>query len=53
MTTLEKQLEQKNKILKGLEKPYENLLRFKNQKNSVLVVQKNGKIQRIKPKELK
>jgi hypothetical protein len=49
MTTIEKQIEEKNKILKGLEKVYEKLLEFKKSKNSVLVVLRDNKIVRIKP----
>lgn len=33
MTTVEKQLELKDKILQGLEKVYERLIEFKKQKN--------------------
>lgn len=49
MTTIEAQTEQMNKILKGLEKVHERLLEFKKQKNSELVVLRDGKIVRIKP----
>lgn len=49
MTTIEKQIEEKNKILKGLEIVYQRLLEFKKQKNSVLVVLRDNKIVRIKP----
>lgn len=49
MTTIEKQKEEKNKILTGLEKAYEKLLEFKKQKKSYLVVIRNNKIVRIKP----
>ena len=49
MTTIEKQIEEKNKILKGLEIAYQKLLEFKKQKNSVLVVLRDNKIVRIKP----
>jgi hypothetical protein len=49
MTTIEIQLEEKIKILKGLEKAYENLIEFKKQKNSVLVVMRDNKIVKIKP----
>ena len=41
MTAIEKQLEEKKKILK--------LLEFKKQKNSVLVVLRDNKIVKIKP----
>jgi hypothetical protein len=41
--------DEKEKILKGLEKTYEKLLEFKRAKNSVLVVMRNNKIVKIKP----
>lgn len=49
MTTIEKQIELRNKILSGLEQVYSRLLEYKKQKNSVLVVIRNNKIVRIKP----
>ena len=49
MTTLEKQMELKDKIILGLEKTYEKLIEFKKQKNSVLVVLRDNKIVKIKP----
>ena len=49
MTIIEIQTEEKNKILKGLEKVYEKLLEFKKTKNSELVVMRDNKIVRIKP----
>ena len=49
MTTVEKQIELKNKILIGLEKVYERLIEFKKQKNSELVIIKDNKIVKIKP----
>lgn len=48
MTTIEIQIEEKNKILKGLEKVYEKLLEFKKMKNSELVVLRDNKIVKIK-----
>jgi hypothetical protein len=50
MTTVKKQIELKDKILVGLEKVYERLIEFKKQKNSKLVIIKNNKIVKIKPK---
>ena len=50
MTTVEKQLEIRDKILAGLEICYERLIEFKKQKNSVLVVIRDNKIVKIKPK---
>ena len=49
MTTTEIQIEEKNKILKGLEKVYEKLLEFKKAKKSELVVLRDNKIVKIKP----
>jgi len=49
MTTTEKHIEEKNKILKGLEKVYEKLLEFKKTKNSELVILRDNKIVKIKP----
>lgn len=50
MTTKNKQIELKNKIVKGLEKVYEQLIEFKKEKNSELVIMQDGKIVKIKPK---
>ena len=49
MTTVEKQLELKDKILLGLEKVYEKLIEFKKLKKTDLVVIKDNKIVKIKP----
>lgn len=49
MTTTEKHIEEKTKILKGLEKVYEKLLEFKKTKNSELVILRDNKIVKIKP----
>jgi hypothetical protein len=49
MTTTEKHIEEKNKILKGLEKVTEKLLEFKKMKNSELVILRDNKIVKIKP----
>ena len=49
MTIFEIQIEEKNKILKGLEKVYEKLLEFKKMKNSELVILRDNKIVKIKP----
>ncbi len=49
MTTIDKQIEEKNKIIKGLEKAYEKLIEFKRSKNSVLVVIRDNKIVKISP----
>lgn len=49
MTTVERQIELRDKILVGLEKAYEKLLEFKKQKNTDLVVIRDNKIVKIKP----
>jgi hypothetical protein len=49
MTIIEIQIEEKNKILKGLEKVYTKLLEYKKSKNSELVVLRDNKIVKIKP----
>jgi hypothetical protein len=49
MTTVEKQIELKDKILIGLEKVYERLIEFKKQKNSELVILRDNKVVKIKP----
>ncbi|HPW65457.1 MAG TPA: hypothetical protein PLY32_00455 [Salinivirgaceae bacterium] len=52
MTETDKFLEERNKILKGLEKVYEDLIKYKKAKNSVLVVMQDDKIVKIKPEQL-
>lgn len=49
MKTIDIQIEEKNKILKGLEKVYEKLLEFKKMKNTELVILRDNKIVKIKP----
>ncbi len=39
----------RDKILEGMDKVYENLIAFKKKMNSELVILKEGKILRIKP----
>lgn len=53
MTATEKHIDEKNKILKGLEKVYEKLLEFKRMKNSELVILRDNKIVKIKPEDQK
>jgi hypothetical protein len=43
---------QKNKILEGLELAYKNLIQFKKDKKSPLVIMKNNKIVKINPNRL-
>ena len=47
--TTEAKIEQRNKIIFGLEKAYEKMLEFKRQKNSEIVIIRDNKIIRIKP----
>ncbi len=49
MTTVEEQIELRDKIQTGLKKSYEKLIEFKKQKGTDLVVMRDGKIVRIKP----
>ncbi|WP_162926599.1 hypothetical protein [Pedobacter chitinilyticus] len=49
MTTVEKQIELRDKLVVGLEKVYEKLIEFKKQKKSELVIIKDGKVVKIKP----
>lgn len=49
MTTKDKQIELKDKILIGLERVYEKLIEFKKAKNSKLVIIKDGKIVKVRP----
>ena len=51
MTKKDKQIELKDKIVKGLEKVYERLIEFKKEKNSELVIMQDGKIVKIKPEQ--
>jgi hypothetical protein len=46
---LEEQLERQEKIAAGLKIAYARMLEFKRQKNSEVVVMRDGKIVRIKP----
>lgn len=48
MTNKDKQIELKNKIIKGLEKVYVKLIEFKKEKKSELVVMQGDKIVKIK-----
>lgn len=52
MTTDERHLIEKNKILKGLELVQERLIAFKKMKNSELVIMRDGKIVKIKAEDL-
>ena len=47
METREQLRQLEEKVAKGLEKAYEKMVAFKKQKNSPLVISKNGKVVRI------
>jgi len=49
MTKKDRQLELRNKIVSGLDKVYDRLIEFKKEKNSELVIMRDGKIVKIKP----
>lgn len=49
MTTKNKQIELRDKVLIGLEEVYEKLIKFKKEKNSDLVIMEGNKIVKIKP----
>lgn len=44
--------EERDKIVRGLEEAYRKLVLFKKQKNSPLVVSRNGKIVEIAPDKI-
>lgn len=48
-TKKQKQIELREKIEKGLEKAYQNLIEFKKKNNSELVIMRGKKIVKIKP----
>jgi hypothetical protein len=47
--TPDQQLERQDKIVAGLKIAYQRMLEFKRQKNSELIVVRDGKVVRIKP----
>jgi hypothetical protein len=49
MSNRDKQIELRDKIVKGLELVYERLIEFKKEKKSELVIMKGNKIVKIKP----
>ena len=49
MTTKNKQIELRDKVLKGLEEVYEKLIQFKKEKKSDLVIMEGNKIVKLKP----
>ena len=44
--------EERDKIVKGLEEAYRRLVEYKKQKNSPLVVSRNGEVLEIDPNEI-
>ncbi len=44
--------ELKEKIIKGLEEAYRRMVIFKKQKNSPLIISRNGKVVEIKPEDI-
>ena len=49
---MESRKEIRNKIIKGLEASYKKLVEFKKQKNSPVVVSRNGEIVEVNPNEI-
>jgi hypothetical protein len=49
MTSREYHEEIRSKILEGLKLTYQNMIKFKKEKNSVIVVVRDGEIVRLKP----
>ena len=45
----EEELERQEKIIAGVKSAYERMLEFKRQKNSELVVAREGKVVRLNP----
>ena len=52
MTKAEKQQELFDRIIAGFDLVYERLVAFKKQKNTELVIMRDGKIVKIKPEDL-
>jgi hypothetical protein len=53
MTNKEKETEEEfDKILFGLEETYKNLVKFKREKNSPIIVEQDGKIVALDPFEV-
>ena len=49
MSAKKEKIDQRNKILKGLEKAYDKLILVKKEKNADLVILKDDKIVHVKP----
>ena len=52
METNEQLKEERDKIVKGLEETYRRLIEFKKQKNSPMIIMKDGKIVAVDPNDL-
>tara|TARA_B100000315_G_scaffold260870_2_gene326643 strand:+ start:12129 stop:12311 length:183 start_codon:yes stop_codon:yes gene_type:complete len=52
MKNEDKLQELENKIIKGLEEAYRKMVIFKKQKNSPLIVSRNGKVVEIAPDDI-
>ena len=52
MATKEQLKEERDKIVKGLEETYRRLVEYKKQKNSPMVVLRNGEIVEVDPNEV-
>lgn len=49
----EKQINEiRKKIIKGLEEAYKSLVEYKKQKNTPLIISKDGKVVEIQPNEI-
>jgi hypothetical protein len=52
MGTKEQLKEERDRIVKGLEETYRKLIDYKKQKNSPMIVLRNGKIEAVDPNEI-
>ena len=52
METKDQLKEERDRIVKGLEETYRKLLEYKKQKNSPMIVMKNGKIKAVNPSDM-
>lgn len=52
MGTKEQLKDERDRIVKGLEETYRKLIEFKKQKNSPMIVVRNGKIVAVDPNEI-
>ncbi len=52
MATKEQLKEERDRIVKGLEETYKRLIEYKKQKNSPIIVVRNGKIVAVDPNDI-